>query len=478
MSQKPNFNRTKIVATLGPASANKETIKNLFLEGVDVFRINFSHGEYKDHLNLLHSIKAVNHEHLTKSSILGDLQGPKIRIGLVKNGKRKLHAGDEIEICTDEFLGTSKRLSINYQQFPKDVKSGEMILMDDGKIQLEVVSTNEKDAVIARVIYGGQISSNKGVNLPNTALSTPALTEKDIRDLKFICENDFDWVALSFVQSADDIRDLRRRIWEAGADLRVIAKIEKPQAVENIEEIFEVSDAVMVARGDLGVEIPIEYLPMTQKKIVKLGKKYSKPVIIATQLMESMVTAFMPTRAEAVDVANAVMEGADAVMLSGETSIGNHPIKVIESMVKIITSIEKEKSIYTGALRPTRDAELFYNDSICWIAVQSAKHVDATAIIAMTQSGYTAQKIASFRPEAPIFVFTSNRKLLTQINLYWGARAFFYDKFRSTDETIQDIKLFLKEKGYVKPGEVIINTASMPLHEKRRTNMIKLTTVD
>ena len=472
-----NFNRTKVVATLGPACNTPEVLRAMILAGLDVCRINFSHGNHEEHKKVVDIIRELNKELNTNVAILGDLQGPKIRIGKIKDNSAMLIAGAKFIITTKLIEGDSSTAYLSYQDFPKDVAPGDKVLMDDGKLQLEVVKTNGVDEVETIVVYGGEISSNKGVNLPNTKISMPALTPKDVEDLAFIVEHDFDFIALSFVREAKDIDDLRGRIEFSGRNIRIVAKIEKPQAVENIDEIIATSDAIMVARGDLGVEMPIEQLPRIQKLIVRKCKEAAKPVIVATQLMDSMRTAFMPTRAEAVDVANAVMEGADAVMLSNETSVGNHPIKVVESMERIIQSIEEEDSIYNRAATLDPESPLFYSDTICYTAVQTAEHVKANAIIAMTKSGYTAHKISSYRPRAFIFVFTNNIKLLNQISLYWGVRGYYYDKFNSTDETIQDVREKLVSEGHVKTGDVIINTASMPLHWMQRTNMIKLTVV-
>lgn len=486
-----NFNRTKIVATIGPSCSDKETLKEMIFKGIDVCRINFSHGTHEQHKAVIDLIRELNDELNTNIAILADLQGPKIRIGdLIENtnehGEKEafvnLVVGENIIVSTEKTIGTTEKLYVSYDSLAKDVAIGDPIMMDDGKIQLKVVEKINDQEILCEIIYGGKLLPKKGVNLPDTNLSTPALTPKDEKDLEFIIQNKVDWIALSFVRQADELIDLRYKIKaklpNEEDQIRIIAKIEKPQAIENLDSIVDKSDGIMVARGDLGVEVPIEKLPMLQKTIIKKCKEANKPVIVATQLMESMRTAFMPTRAEAIDVANGVMDGADALMLSAETATGDHPIKVIESMEKIISSIEEEESLYHRRIKKDKSKPLFYNDSMCYLAVNMSQYVEADGIIAMTQSGYTAQKIASFRPNAPIFVFTKNKKLMTQINLYWGIRAFYYDKYKSTDETIQEVKDILKEKGMIEIGDVIINTASMPIEDRLRTNMIKLTIVD
>ena len=352
-------------------------------------------------------------------------------------------------------------------------------LLDDGKLVLEIVETDGKDNVKAKVVHGGTLSSNKGVNLPKTKLSLPSLTEKDLRDLDFALENNVEWIGLSFVRSARDIIELKHIIDDKRKNSRVIAKIEKPEAVEEIDDIIRETDGIMVARGDLGVEIPMENVPILQKSLVKKCLKAAKPVIIATQMMESMIDNISPTRAEVNDVANAVLDGADAVMLSGETSIGKFPVKVVENMTKIIQEVEKGNEIYHQEFPPEEvDEERFISDSICYSSSRLAQRVEAEAIVTMTHSGYTAIKISSFRPKAGIFVFTGNHAILNTLSLVWGVEGFFYDKFVSTDHTIADIKYMLKKEGVVKPHDLVINLASMPISEKGQSNMLKLSYVD
>ena len=475
--------RTKIVATLGPASSSAEVIEEMVKAGADVCRINFSHGSYDVVLEQIKSIRAINKKLGTHTAILADLQGPKLRIGVVENNGVELVAGKEVIITTTECVGTAERLYITYPQFPKDVKAGENILIDDGKLLLHVVSTNGKDEVKAVVSHGGILSSKKGVNLPNTKISLPCLTEKDLKDLDFALTQRVDWVGLSFVRSAADIIELKHLIQNFDNNVRtkVVAKIEKPEAVADIDNIIKETDAIMVARGDLGVEVPMQEVPVIQKMLVRKCLEASKPVIIATQMMESMITNISPSRAEVNDVANSVMDGADAVMLSGETSVGNHPVKVVEAMTKIIDFVEANSDIYNrDSEAPQVDLrnDRFVSDSICYTAAKMAERTGAAAIVTMTHSGYTAFKLASHRPKANIFVFTDNYDILTTLNLVWGVRGFYYDKNISTDHTIADIKFILKKSGKVKLNDLVINIASIPLSEMGKANMIKLSAVE
>ena len=471
----PLINKTKIVATLGPASNNKETLKEMILSGLNVCRINFSHGDHDFHRKTIETIRQVDAELGTYTAILGDLQGPKIRIGDVENNSVQLETGSELIITTQPMIGTAEKVYLTYESFPKDVHAGEKILIDDGKLQLEVIETNGKDEVRCKVLFGGTLSSKKGVNLPNTKVSIPSLTDKDYEDLEFAISQDIHWIGLSFVRSPDDIDLLRQIIDQSGKDIRIIAKIEKPEAVQNLNSIIETTDGVMVARGDLGVEVPMQEVPLIQKTIVKKCQKAGKPVIIATQMMETMITNITPTRAEVNDVANAVLDGADCVMLSGETSVGDHPNEVIKAMYKIIVEMESFKGIYHKEYEPkSRDSERFITDEICYSAVRISKSSKAKAIVTMTFSGYTGFKVSSFRPKAGIFVFTGNKRIINTMSLLWGTRAFLYDGFESTDKTITDIKLALLDRGYVQKGELIIHVASMPIKDRGQTNMLKI----
>lgn len=471
--------RTKIVATIGPASASKEMLKNLIKEGVDVCRLNFSHGSHKDHVEVINTVREIIDEINYPVAILADLQGPKIRVGTIKDNGVDLVDGKEIIMTTKALEGTAKKVSITYDTFPQDVRAGEKVLVDDGKIMLEVISSNFKDEVTLKIIHGGVLSSKKVVNLPNTKISQPSLTPKDREDLELALKHDVDWIALSFVRSARDIIELKHLIKNAGKSTRVIAKIEKPEAVTELDDIIKAADGIMVARGDLGVEIPMENVPLIQKQIINKSIEHAKPVIVATQMMESMIDNISPTRAEVNDVANAVMDGADAVMLSGETSVGKHPRAVIDAMNKIIMRIEDQfEELYAKEIEPVKNQDRFVTDSICFDAVRLSKRTNAKAIVTMTNSGYTAFKISSQRPEARIFVYSGNKKLLTTLSLVWGVKTFFYDKMVSTDHTIDDIKYMLKKAGYLDSGDLIVNTASMPIEELGSTNMLKLSAID
>ncbi|MCZ4224472.1 pyruvate kinase [Pedobacter rhodius] len=475
---KPFHSRTKIVATLGPASAKPDVLYSMFNAGLDVCRLNFSHGSQADHQAVLDTIRDLNKKYDYNVGILADLQGPKIRIGLVKEGGINLINGSKTVITTNECIGNEERIYITYQNFPQDVQAGEIILLDDGKLQMKVISTNLKDEVVCEIVHGGILTSRKGVNLPNTKVSIPSLTPEDRENLEFVLENDVEWIGLSFVRKAEDIIELKKIIAERGKTARVIAKIEKPEAIANIDEIIAVTDGIMVARGDLGVECPMEEVPLLQKMIVAKCRAASKPVIVATQMLESMITTPRPTRAEVNDVANSVLDGADAVMLSGETSVGEFPLIVIETMQKIIQNIEQNNYPFNPDKFLKPKSPSFLSDAICDSACFLAKQTNAVGIVSMTLSGYTAFEISSHRPEALTFIFTSNRALLNAVSLLWGVRGFYYDKFESTDNTIIEVNEFLKSKKLVKQGDIIINTAAIPMEAKGKTNMLKITVID
>ncbi len=467
-----SYNKTKIVATVGPASNNKEMLMALAKEGVDVFRLNFSHGKHEDHLKVINYVREINKELGTHIALLQDLQGPKIRVNEMQPGI-EIKAGDKITITTKEVLGNHELVSTSYEGLPKDVKVGDMILIDDGKIELKVKEIRGIE-VVCTVIYGGPLKSRKGINLPFSKVSAPSLTDKDYEDLEFGLKNNVDWVALSFVRKATDIEILRAVIDRFKSNTRIVAKIEKPEALENIDAIIAATDAVMVARGDLGVEIWMEEVPMVQKMLVEKCNSASKPVIVATQMMESMIENPRPTRAETNDVANAVMDGADALMLSAETAAGKYPIEVIRSMVRTIGSVEKQGDIFFRFRNVDPNSSNFFNDSLILTACKLAKDVNAKAIVGMTQLGYAAIKASSHRPKANIFAFTSNDTILNTMNLVWATRAYHYDKAASTDETIADVEKILKRDGHVKSGDIFIILASMPIQERGRSNMIKV----
>jgi len=471
--------KTKIVATMGPAStSDKAVLKQMIISGTNVCRLNFSHGTHQNHLDTINMVREINEELQYNVAILADLQGPKIRIGEVENNGVELVQGAKLVITTNECIGTKDKVYLTYQTFPKDVAVGDKVLMDDGKLMVEVTATNKKDEVETVVLYGGTLRSKKGVNLPHTKISLPCLTEKDLIDLDFALEHNVDWVGLSFVRSARDIIELKHIISKQGKSAKVIAKIEKPEAIEDIDDIIIATDALMVARGDLGVEVPMETVPALQKMMIKKCRSYAKPTIVATQMMESMIDNITPSRAEVNDVANAVLDGADAVMLSGETSVGKYPVEVIEAMSKIVREVEKSEEIYYKEEMPEKNRDRFISDSICFNASRLAARVEASGIVTMTFSGYTAYKISSQRPKADTYVFTENRQILTQLNLVWGVKGYYYDKMVSTDHTIADCKYILKKKGLLKKGDLVINIASVPIEEKGPSNMVKLSYIE
>ena len=469
--------RTKIIATIGPSSRNIETIGAMISMGMDVVRMNFSHSTHDDHQSTIALVRNHNRINGTNVCLLGDLQGPKLRIGMVENEEMYLATGGVVQLTSEETVSRPDLLFINYPNLAKDVKPGEVILLDDGKIRLKALSTNKK-LVEATIMHGGKLTSRKGVNFPESQLSVPAISEKDKNDLAFALKNQVEWIALSFVRNADDIIQLKSQLQLLNAKAKVIAKIEKPEAIRNISDIISVSDAVMVARGDLGVEMELELVPILQKQIAQQCINAAKPVIIATQMMESMIHSPTPTRAEANDVTNAVIDGADAVMLSAETSTGDFPVEVVRIMKRITTVAETHKNVYGKRESVSISAPTYISDEVCRQACTIAESLNAKAIVSMTHSGYTAYQLASFRPKAPIFIFTDNRQLLTTINLVWGVKAFYYDKFATTDETISDVNGLLRQSGYVKENDLVINTASMPLHSRSRTNTIKVSRID
>jgi len=476
--QMEEFNRTKIIATIGPATSSYENLKKIVEAGVDVCRLNFSHGAYSDHLEVINNIRKVNADLNTHIAILLDLQGPKLRVGEMENGKIELIECSVLEVTTEKCIGTNQKIYVNFESLPKDVNPGERILLDDGKLALEVLESNKKDLIKTRVIVGGWLSNKKGFNLPDTRLSIPSMTQKDLDDLKFGLEHKVEWVALSFVRNAEDVIFIKNIIELNDWKPRVVAKIEKPEAVENIDKIVAVTDGVMVARGDLGVELPMEQVPVIQKMIVKKCIELSKPVIIATQMMESMITSPVPTRAEVNDIANAVMDGADAVMLSAETSVGKYPVDAINYMRKTIAEVEqKTNAPYFKGVRPDASSPTFISDEILFTAVRISDHLKAHAVVGMTFSGYSAYRLAAYRPKAPIFIFTTNPRLINTLSLVWGVRGFLYRGFESTDASLNDINQQLVDMGFVKPGQLVINTASMPITERSRTNAVKITEI-
>jgi pyruvate kinase len=471
--------KTKIVATLGPACSTREIIKDMIEAGVNVFRVNFSHADYEDVKNKISIIRGLNEEFGYTTAILGDLQGPKLRVGVMEDGVI-VKDGDLITFTTaEDILGTAKKVFMKYQNFPNDVNPGERILLDDGKLIFEIVETDKKTEVIARVIQGGELKSKKGVNLPNTKISLPAMTEKDVADAIFAIEQKLDWIALSFVKTPRDLQDLQELIAKHSEyKIPIIAKIEMPEALENIDRIVAYCDALMVARGDLGVELPAHEVPLVQKELIRRAKTARIPVIVATQMMETMITSLTPTRAEVNDVANSVMDGADAVMLSGETATGNYPVQVIQKMTQIIEAVEDSPLIQVPQNTPQVRTSRFITKTICQHAATMANVIKAKAICTLTNSGYTAFQISAWRPSAHILVFTSNKRIITQLNLLWGVKSFYYEKSVSTDDTVTDVNNIVKEKGFVKKGDFLINLAAMPISDKGMVNTLRVSEIE
>ena len=472
------FKKTKIIATLGPASSSKEMIKKLIKSGVDVLRVNFSHATHNEVERIVDDVNGLRKELGSNVTLLGDLQGPKIRIGELENDI-ELKKNQSLSICSNlsESNGIDK-IFISYPSFAKDVKPGENILVDDGKLIFKVISTNKKDTVDIKVVQEGVLKPRKGVNLPNTKISQPALTEKDIDDAKFAVKKSFDWIALSFVRSKKDVLQLRELI-ESQCDyhIPIISKIEKPQAIEKIDSIIKVSNGIMVARGDLGIEIPAEEVPLNQKKIVAKCKKRGIPVVIATQMMESMIDSLTPSRAEVNDVANSVMDGADAIMLSGETSMGKYPCEVVKKIGDIIHGVEDSPLIKIPVDLPEIKSDRLITKSICKNAATIANEIGASAICTLTNSGYTGWQISSWRPSALVIVFTSNKKILTQMNLLWGVKGVYYNNFESTDKTVEEVNSLALENKYIKKGDFVINLAAMPIYEKGQVNTLRITKI-
>lgn len=475
-----SYHRTKIVATVGPACDTPEKILELIKCGVNVFRLNFSHGAHEDKAKIIEIIRQINKTEPYNISILGDLQGPKLRVGEIADGGLNIEKGDILTFTNEKLVGTMERIFVSYPNLHADVKVGNKILIDDGKLEVQVKNILKNNDVQVEVTMGGRLTSKKGVNLPDTKISLPALTEKDLVDLEFIIEQELDWVALSFVRSVKDIIILRNKLQEKNSKTKIIAKIEKPEAVNNIRDIIVESDAIMIARGDLGVELPVEQIPLIQRQIIRKCLHRAKPVIVATQMMESMITFSKPNRSEITDVANAVLEGADAVMLSAETATGDHPRLVVETMRKIIMEVERTEYNYDReeSLQPQAHSPSFHSDAVCYNASKLSSDVKADALIGMTQSGYTGFMLSSYRPKSPLYIFTKERSLVNQLSLSWGVRAFFYNEENSLDDIVNDQIDILKERGFLKSGDVVINTGSTPVHLHLPTNMMKLTKVE
>ncbi|MDZ7743433.1 MAG: pyruvate kinase [Bacteroidota bacterium] len=466
--------RTKIIVTLGPASANEKTITEMMRAGVDVFRLNFSHGTHEVHQKTIEIIRKLNKSLSVNVAILVDLQGPKIRVGTLENDAIELQEEQEVILTTRNLKGNRNRIGVDFKDFARDVKASETVLLDDGKIKLEVIESDGEENVRCLVKHGGKLLSRKGVNLPDSNLSLPSITEKDRKDAEFALKLRVDWMALSFVRKARDVEALRNILEKNGSSARIIAKIEKPEAVREIDAILDVSDAIMVARGDLGVEMPFDRIPLIQKDLVKRCIEMAKPVIIATQMMESMISNFRPSRAEANDVANAVLDGADALMLSAETSIGEYPLEAVKSMQTIINWTEEHGYQFHREHRPDQEREDYLPNSICFNAQKMAEQSKASALITFTHSGNTVFRVASHRPRARIFAFTDSEILLQQFSLVWGVQAFLFSMTRSSDEFFEQTTAFLLEKDLIGSKDIIIHIGSIPIPERTDTNMMKI----
>jgi pyruvate kinase len=474
------FHKTKIVATVGPACEQYEQLLELVKTGVNVFRLNFSHGDQADKGKIIEHIRKINKTEPYNIAILGDLQGPKLRVGDLQGGSLVINPGDTLTFTSKEkVLGTKDKIYISYPDLHNDVKKGEKILIDDGKLEVVVTDILDNGDVKVEVTYGGTLLPKKGVNLPDTVISLPAMTPKDIDDLAFIIDQKLDWVALSFVRKAEDMIDLRKRVNEKNSSIKIMAKIEMPSAMDDLRNIILESDGIMVARGDLGVELPVEKVPMAQRDIIRKCIHRAKPVIVATQMMESMMDRVKPNRSEITDVANAVLEGTDAVMLSGETAMGHHPALVVETMKKIILEVERTEFRYNREedLKPQPHSPSFLSDAVCYNACKMAHDVRADAIIGQTQSGYTAWTLSSYRPKSPLYIFTKKQTLVNQLSLSWGVRAFYYAEEESLDHIITDEIDILKERGFINSGDVVVNTGSTPVDQHVPTNVLKITKV-
>jgi pyruvate kinase len=473
------FKRTKIVATVGPACSKYEQLLQLVKNGVNVFRLNFSHVDYDENKRIIEDIRMINSTEPYNIAILGDLQGPKLRVGELVDGGFEINNGDKLIFTTEKIMGTKERMYVSYPMLCTDVKVGEKIMLDDGKLEVIVTKIISTTDIEVEVLLGGTLLQKKGVNLPDSILSMPAITEKDHKDIEFIVEHKLDWIALSFVRKPDDIIELKKILREKGSKMKVIAKIEMPEAIKNLRDIIVESDAIMIARGDLGVELPIEDVPLIQKDIIRKCLHRAKPVIVATQMLESMMDRTKPNRSEVTDIANAVSEGADAVMLSGETAMGKYPALAVEMMSKIIRKVESHSYDFNkdDILVPQAHSPSFLSDALCYNAAKIADDVNADALIGMTQSGYTAFMLSSYRPKAPLYIFTKERTLVNQLSLSWGVRAFYYTEEESLDTIIVDQIDILKERGFLKPGDVVVNTGSTPIQDHLPTNVLKITTV-
>lgn len=472
--------RTKIVATVGPACEAPEKLIELARAGANVFRLNFSHGTQDNKKEIIERIRSINKSQPYNIAILADLQGPKLRVGELENGEIELVEGNDLIMTTEKMTGNQSKVYVSYPHLTKDVKVDERIFLDDGKMEVKVKKILNDKEILVSITLGGQLLQKKGVNLPDSELTMPSMTEKDFADLDFIIDQNLDWVALSFVRKPKDIIELKKIIKKRNSKIKVIAKIEMPEALKNIRDIIVESDGIMVARGDLGVELPVEQVPIIQKEVIRKCMHRAKPVIVATQMMESMMDRTKPNRSEVTDVANAVLEGADAVMLSGETAMGEYPTLVVETMSKIIMEVENNVYDYNrdDILSPQPHSPSFLSDAICYSACKLAHDTNASALIGMTQSGYTAFMLSSYRPKSPLYIFSKEKSLIGQLSLSWGVRAFFYDEEESLDDILFDQINILKERGFLKTGDVVVNTGSTPVELHLPTNVVKVSMVE
>lgn len=471
--------RTKIVCTIGPSCNTQEKIEDLLLHGMNVARINFSHGTHSDHARVIKNIRKAAKKYKYSIPVLMDLQGPKIRVGQMKDGGQELKTGSIVKITAEDVEGTNEVIPIDYKSLIHEAEPGNSILLDDGLLEFKVTE-KYPDSLRAKVVTGGVLKSRKGVNLPNVRISIPSMTEKDIKDLEFGLTQDVDYIALSFVRTAKDVRDIISRVRAAGSQAGIIAKIEKPEALNVIDEIIEEADGIMVARGDLGIEIPTEQVPVVQKMIIEKCRMAGKPVITATQMLDSMISNPRPTRAESSDVANAVLDGTDAVMLSGETAAGAYPMEAVNVMDRICRSIEDNRPQLYNSLgyRKPEWKEKQVIESLAYSCVTISDNVEAKAISTITHSGNTARRIAKFRPKVPIVAFTENQKVRRQLNLIWGVYSVRMDELFDTDQSVKMMEDYLRDNGMVKQGDRIIVATGMPIAKRGRTNMIKVSTIE
>lgn len=471
--------KTKIVCTIGPSSNTREKIQQLISGGMNVARLNFSHGSHEDHKKVIHHLREVADEMNVSLPILMDLQGPKIRVGKMKDGAQQIDPGQYVNLTPEDIEGNQEIVPIDYPYLFQDAREGDIILMDDGLLEFKIVKI-ENHEITARCEVGGVLKSRKGVNLPNVKLSISAITEKDVKDLDFGISEGIDFVALSFVRYADDVQNIISKIRARGSNAGVIAKLEKPEALEQIDEIIEEADGLMVARGDLGIEIASERVPLIQKEIIRKCKQAGKPVITATQMLESMVNNPRPTRAESSDVANAVLDGTDAVMLSGESASGKYPIEAVQQLNKICRNVESRATIIYRNLEYNKPEwkEKQVVESLSYSCISIADSVDAKAISVITHSGTTARRIAKYRPIVPVIAFTESEEVRRQLNLVWGVTPVKLDRIFDTDKSVKLMEDYLRDEGLVNTEDRVVIATGIPVSKRGTTNMVKVSTID